>query len=63
MIIKDEREEHMGQYEYHFDNEGHYVCNYDVMGSRVTVSHTPAPELMLGCKIIKTPRTVKSTIS
>jgi glutathione S-transferase len=46
MIIEDEREEHGGQYEYHFDNDGHYVCNYDHMGSRVTVSHSAAPELV-----------------
>jgi hypothetical protein len=45
MIIEDEREEHGEQYEYHFDDEGQYVCPYDDMGSRVTISHSAAPEL------------------
>jgi hypothetical protein len=31
MIIEDEREEYGEEYGYHFDNEGHYVCNYDDM--------------------------------
>jgi hypothetical protein len=26
MVIEDEREEHGEQYEYHFDDEGYYVC-------------------------------------
>ena len=33
MIIEDERDEHGGQYEYHFNDEGQYVCNYDDMGA------------------------------
>jgi hypothetical protein len=45
MIIEDEREEYGEEYEYHFDKEGHYVCNYDDMGSRVTISHSAASEL------------------
>jgi hypothetical protein len=45
MIIEDKREERKEEYEYHFDNEGHYVCNNDDMGLRVTISHSVAPEL------------------
>jgi hypothetical protein len=39
MIVEDERDEHEGQYEYHFDDEGQYICNYEDMGARVSVSH------------------------
>jgi hypothetical protein len=63
MIIEDEREEQGERYEYHFDDEGQYVCNYDDMGSRVTVSHSEARELDAFMKNIKPSRTVKSTIT
>jgi len=42
MIVEDEREE---QYDYKFDDMGQYVCNYEDMGERVSVSHNDAPEL------------------
>ncbi|CAO1940488.1 unnamed protein product [Urochloa humidicola] len=29
----------------HFDDMGQYVCNYDDMGERVTISHNVAPEV------------------
>jgi hypothetical protein len=45
MIIEDACEEHGEEYEYHFDDEGHYVCNYDDMGSIVTISHNTTIEL------------------
>jgi hypothetical protein len=63
MIIEDECEEHIGGYEYHFDDEGQYVWNYDNMGSRVIVSHSVAPELDAFMQNYKTSRIDKSTIS
>ena len=45
MIVEDERDEHRGQDDYNFDNMGQYVCDYEDMGERVTVSHDAAPEL------------------
>jgi hypothetical protein len=45
MIVEDELDEHGGQYKYNFDNTERYVCNYDDMGERVTVSHNAAHEL------------------
>nr|BAD37986.1 ribosomal protein-like [Oryza sativa Japonica Group] len=39
MIVEDERDD----YEYNFNNKGQYVCNYDDMGERVSVSHDDAP--------------------
>jgi hypothetical protein len=45
MIVKDERDEHGGQYEYNFDKMGQYVCNYNAMGERVIVSYNVALEL------------------
>lgn len=41
MIVEDEWDE----YDYNFDDRGQYVCDYEDMGERVTVSHDAAPEL------------------
>ena len=41
MIVEDERDNN----NYNFDDKGQFVCTYEDMGERVTVSHDAAPEL------------------